>query len=135
MPDGSRSHYQADSDLVFCHPETGNPLDASKLRRRFRSAVERAGVRPVTFHDLRHTYGTAMASVGTPLRSLMEWMGHADLATTLLYATTRQLRREEPSSPSACFRRSIRPRAPRSRPKLSQPGVDRGSFLLLELPL
>lgn len=27
-----------------------------------------------------------MAGAGAPLRSLMEWMGHADLATTLRYA-------------------------------------------------
>lgn len=81
-----RSHYQADHDLVFCHPDTGHPYDASKLRRRFKAAVERAGVREVRFHDLRHSYGTAMAGAGAPLRSLMEWMGHADLQTTLRYA-------------------------------------------------
>ena len=27
-----------------------------------------------------------MAAAGAPLRSLMEWMGHADLQTTLRYA-------------------------------------------------
>jgi len=43
-------------------------------------------VREVRFHDLRHTYGTAMAAAGAPTRSLMEWMGHADLSTTLRYA-------------------------------------------------
>jgi len=71
---------------LFCHPETGAPFDASKMRKRFKAAVERAGVREVRFHDLRHTYGTAMAAAGAPLRSLMEWMGHADLSTTLRYA-------------------------------------------------
>jgi integrase len=48
--------------------------------------VGRAGVREVRIHDLRHSYGTAMAAAGAPLRSLMEWMGHADLKTTLIYA-------------------------------------------------
>jgi integrase len=81
-----RSAYQHDDDLVFCHPETGGPYDASKLRKRFKRAVERAGVRPVRFHDLRHTFGTQMAAVGTPMRTLQEWMGHADFATTLIYA-------------------------------------------------
>jgi integrase len=81
-----RSHYRADSDLVFCHPNTGQPFDASRLRKDFRKALARAGVREVRFHDLRHTYGTAMAGAGAPIRSLMEWMGHADLSTTLRYA-------------------------------------------------
>lgn len=81
-----RSRYQADDDLVFCHPDTGRPYDSSKLRRRFKTAIRRAGVRDVRFHDLRHSYGTAMAAAGAPIRSLMEWMGHADLQTTLRYA-------------------------------------------------
>jgi integrase len=81
-----RSHYQHDDDLVFCHPDTGNPYDASKLRRRFKRSVKRADVRDVRFHDLRHTFGTRMAGVGVPMRSLQEWMGHADLTTTLRYA-------------------------------------------------
>jgi integrase len=43
-------------------------------------------VRPVRFHDLRHTYGTRMAAAGTPMRALQEFMGHADIATTQIYA-------------------------------------------------
>jgi integrase len=40
-----RSAYQGDDDLVFGHPETGNPYDASKLRKRFTKARKRAGIR------------------------------------------------------------------------------------------
>lgn len=80
------SHYTSDDDKVFCHPETGHFLDASKARRRFQAAAGRAGVRKVTFHDLRHTFGTAMAAAGAPMRDLMAWMGHADFTTTLRYA-------------------------------------------------
>ena len=46
-----RSAFQADQDLVFCHPHTGGPLDASRLRTRFKHALEHAGLRPVRFHD------------------------------------------------------------------------------------
>ena len=81
-----RSPYQADDDLVFCHPDTGHPYDASKLRRRLKAVVRSAGVREVRFHDLRHTFGTRMAGAGVPMRTLQEWMGHSDLTTTLRYA-------------------------------------------------
>ena len=37
------------------HPLTGRPYDASALRNRFYQCLERAGVRRVTFHELRHT--------------------------------------------------------------------------------
>ncbi len=80
------SAFQADTDLVFAHPGTGSPYDASRLRKRFKRAVAAAGIRNVRFHDLRHTFGTRMAASGAPLRALMEWMGHRDLATTLVYA-------------------------------------------------
>jgi integrase len=43
-------------------------------------------MRDVRFHDLRHTFGTRMAAAGVPVRTLQEWMGHRDFATTLVYA-------------------------------------------------
>ena len=82
----SRSAYTADDDLVFAHPHTGRPYDASKSRVRFKAALKRAELRDLRFHDLRHTYGTLMAAAGTPLRTLQGWMGHRDYKTTEIYA-------------------------------------------------
>jgi integrase len=81
-----RSMFTADDDLVFGHPQTGAPLDRSRVTKRFKAAVRAAGVRAVRFHDLRHTFGTRMAAVGVPMRTVQEWMGHADFKTTLIYA-------------------------------------------------
>jgi integrase len=82
----ARSPYAADKNLVFCHPETGNPLDRAKLTRRFKKAIRSADVREITFHELRHTFGTRMAAAGVPLRTIQHWMGHADAKTTQVYA-------------------------------------------------
>ena len=81
-----RSVFQGDGDLAFAHPHTGHPLDASKIRKRFSAALDRAGLRQVRFHDLRHTFGTHCAASGVPLRTLQEWMGHKDAKTTEIYA-------------------------------------------------
>ena len=81
-----RTLYSRDRDLVFCHPETGKPLDRSKLVRRFKEALRHAEVHQITFHELRHTFGTRMAAAGTPMRTLQYWMGHADSKTTQIYA-------------------------------------------------
>jgi integrase len=81
-----QSLYRADNELVFAHPESGRPLDRSKLVRRFKQALKRAEVRQVTFHELRHTFGTRMAAAGVPLRTIQHWMGHADAKTTQVYA-------------------------------------------------
>lgn len=48
--------------------------------------IERAGVHQITFHELRHTFGTRMAAAGAPLRTLQHWLGHADSKTTQVYA-------------------------------------------------
>jgi integrase len=80
------TRHPADAQLVFCHPDTGNPLDRSKLVRRFKQALEQAQVRHITFHELRHTFGTRMAAAGVPLRTIQHWMGHADAKTTQIYA-------------------------------------------------
>jgi hypothetical protein len=47
------SAYQADDDLVFCHPHTGNPIDNSKLLKRFKNALKAAELRELRLHDLR----------------------------------------------------------------------------------
>ena len=84
-----RSRWRGENDLVFAHPLTGHVLDASKLRKRFRPRSTRAGVHRITFHDLRHTFGTQMAAAGAPMRAIQEWMGHADVSTTEIYAALR----------------------------------------------
>lgn len=88
-----RSLYQGEDDLVFCHPQTGHPYDSSQARIRFYAAMKAAGMEHrcgrdggITFHSLRHTFGTRMAAAGVPMRTLQEWMGHRNLATTEIYA-------------------------------------------------
>jgi len=80
-----RSAWRAEDDLVFCHPETGHVLDASRLRKRFAGALANARVREITFHELRHTFGTQLIAAGALLRAIQEWMGHADAKTTEMY--------------------------------------------------
>ena len=64
----------------------GGPLGKPQVLRRFRDALAAAGLdAAMTFHELRHTFGTTMAAAGEDARSIQEWMGHADLATTQRY--------------------------------------------------
>jgi len=83
---GQRDRWTGDDDLVF-PGVTGAYLDASALYRRFMAAARRAELRRLRFHDLRHTFGTTMASnPKVDMRRLQEWMGHADISTTLRYS-------------------------------------------------
>lgn len=80
------TEFAEDDDLVFGEPLTGEPQHGDALRRRYNAALKAADVRPVRFHDLRHTFGTQMASSGAPLVAIQKWMGHADIDTTMIYA-------------------------------------------------
>lgn len=73
-------------ELVFGEPETGLPVSRHRVGGvRFEAACKRAGVQRVTFHELRHTFGTTVARGGASLVEIMAWMGHEDLATTQKY--------------------------------------------------
>jgi integrase len=80
---GSREHWVGEDDLVFCG-DAGGYLDGSALRRRYKSALQIAGMRSLRFHDLRHTFGTRMIAKAD-IRRVQEWMGHADIQTTMRY--------------------------------------------------
>jgi integrase len=82
-----QSQYQGDDDLVFADPHTGGPLSKAANNRRFRKALKAAKLDEThRIHDLRHTFGTRCAAAGVPMRTLQEWMGHRDIATTQRYA-------------------------------------------------
>jgi len=80
---GQRRDWTGDDDLVF-PGATGTYLDGSALRQRYKAALRRAGLRSLRFHDLRHTFGTRMIAKAD-IRRVQEWMGHADIQTTMRY--------------------------------------------------
>jgi integrase len=80
------TRWRAPDALVFAEPASGDVLRRGALMRRYRRALKAAEIDPHRFHDLRHTFGTAMAAAGVPMRTLQEWLGHGDIATTQRYA-------------------------------------------------
>jgi integrase len=80
---GRRENWIGEDDLVFAS-EVGTYLDGSALRRRYKAALERGALRSLRFHDLRHTFGTRMIAKAD-IRRVQEWMGHADIQTTMRY--------------------------------------------------
>ena len=79
-----RPRWTGEEDLVF-PGVIGGFMDASAMSRRYKTALRRAGLRELRFHDLRHTFGTQAVAQGATLVQVQAWMGHADIRTTMAY--------------------------------------------------
>lgn len=74
------------ADYVFV-TEFGQPYSESTVNRYFKIAKRIAGItRRLRFHDLRHTFGSDLATAGLPLPFIGKVMGHTNPATTARYA-------------------------------------------------
>jgi integrase len=71
-----------DQDLVFAKVDGGN-IHPNTLSRRFGQLIERAGVPPIRFHDLRHTCATMLLAEEVHPKVVQERLGHATIAETL----------------------------------------------------
>lgn len=71
--------------LVFPGSLPERKLDGDALSSRYRRARDAAGLRPLGFHDLRHTFGSLAVDAGASLVQVQAWMGHADIGTTMRY--------------------------------------------------
>jgi integrase len=79
----SRDRFTTEHDLVFPN-EAGEHIDGSAVRRRYVRALKHAGLRPLRFHDLRHSFGS-LAINRASIVQVQAWMGHADVDTTMRY--------------------------------------------------
>jgi integrase len=72
----------ATPEWVFVTPSKTR-WDDSNLRMVFYRLLERAGMRRVRFHDLRHTYASLMAEAGAPPKYVQEQLGHSSIQITM----------------------------------------------------
>jgi integrase len=64
-------------------PRGGTQLDPSNLRKVFNKLLTDAKVRRVRFHDLRHTFATALIQQGEGLAYVRDQMGHSSIKVTV----------------------------------------------------
>ena len=70
-------------ELVF-PSKTGTVLDPSNMiHNYFLPCVEKAGLRRIRFHDLRHTIGSLLIQQGASLAYVKEQMGHSSIQITV----------------------------------------------------
>jgi integrase len=81
--------------LKMASPNKTGPVFASRIggrlshlnveRRGFDTTAADAAIEGATFHDLRHAYGSRLASRGLTARQIADAMGHKKTSTTEIY--------------------------------------------------
>ncbi len=72
-----------DSGFIFCNAECRPQNPGSLVRRQFLPALERAAVKRVRFHDLRHTNIALRLEQGQNIKYIQNQLGHASIQTTI----------------------------------------------------
>ena len=73
---------KAMSPWVFLSP-WGKRWDSRNLFRVWTRCLDTAGIRHVRFHDLRHTYASALAQQGAPPKYVQSQLGHSSIQITM----------------------------------------------------
>ena len=80
-----KGHRHLRGELVFC-AENGGLLKRGECKWPLWRACQRAGMRLVGWHVLRHTFASHLAMRGVPLKAVQELLGHSTMAMTMRYA-------------------------------------------------
>lgn len=68
---------------VFFNPETKDHI--KDIKTGFKSACQRAGIKGLRFHDLRHTGASRMVEAGVDLATVSKILGHSSIQMTMRY--------------------------------------------------
>jgi len=74
------------NDYVFLSSKGTPYLRQDSLNRAFKLALQKAEIKGLRFHDLRHTAATRMIESGYSIVAVKEILGHSSLDMTMRYA-------------------------------------------------
>lgn len=64
----------------------GQQMSREGIRHAFRSCIKKTGItKEVCIHTLRHSYATHLLEMGLDIVSVKNQLGHAEIATTMMY--------------------------------------------------
>lgn len=74
--------YNATNKGYICVNENGDLIKPDYLTRQFQKVIKANGLKPIRFHDLRHSCASLMLSNGINLKEIQLWLGHSNFQTT-----------------------------------------------------
>ncbi len=99
---GLRKYYKSSKPKVFLFngKYKGKPLSHSSIQTAFRLAVKKSKIlKDVSVHSLRHSYASHLLEQGVDIVTIKELLGHATIATTMMYLHVAKINRVNAHSP------------------------------------
>ena len=69
-------------NIVFCST-VGTYIESRRINTTLNKLLDKAGIKHINFHALRHTFATRALENGIPAKVVAEILGHSDVALTL----------------------------------------------------
>jgi integrase len=84
---------KGESDFIFLGPDGKTLRD---IKRSFKTALKKAGIKDFRWHDLRHTSASHLLMRGASMKTVQEHLGHTTIAMTQRYShLSKDFQREE----------------------------------------
>lgn len=74
--------YNRDYLDFVCVDAMGMLLQPDFVTQKFPKLLEKYGLRPIRFHDLRHSCATIMLYLGYSMKDIQTWLGHSNYSFT-----------------------------------------------------
>jgi integrase len=92
-----------DAERADIHDPGRYPFEPRNLSRRFETRCAKAGVRPITVHDMRPTCATLLAALDVHPRVAMRILHHAQIDVTMnVYTEVSDAKTPLPTWAVAC---------------------------------
>ncbi len=84
-----RGYATQNEDFVFASEDREGPVSERSMRKAFKLAQKKAGLKPIKMYNLRHSFGTTLAQKGLDVRTIQALMRHDRITTTEQYMAYR----------------------------------------------
>lgn len=74
--------YNHEYDEYIFVDALGNLFKPEYVSSGFRNILKKNNLKPIRFHDLRHSCATLLLAHDVPMKLIQEWLGHSDIGTT-----------------------------------------------------
>ena len=78
-------NFDREFDGFVCRDNTGRLITPNYASRHFKIMLDKHNLKPLRFHDLRHSCASLFVANGVPMKGVQEWLGHANYTTTANY--------------------------------------------------